>query len=150
MVRVRSIVLIATLAMARKFIILGLKKAESANLFALAAAILALRVIFWLMHKKLRKSSATKTNCRPQRSEERVLQRKRVSGWRVIYCSDFMRRPCCARIEPLLSSRVPPGGLKPIASSRQQWRPLLRLSLMHRIRRHRGGTFQPRQKPTRL
>ena len=52
MVRVRSIVLIAMLAMARKFIILGLKKAASANLLALAAAILALRVIFWLMHEK--------------------------------------------------------------------------------------------------
>lgn len=41
-VRVRSVVLIALLAVARKFIILDVKEAGPATLFALAAAILAL------------------------------------------------------------------------------------------------------------
>jgi uncharacterized membrane protein (DUF373 family) len=48
-VRVRSIVLIALLAVARKFIILDIKDSTPAELFALAAAILALGVVYWLV-----------------------------------------------------------------------------------------------------
>jgi uncharacterized membrane protein (DUF373 family) len=48
-VRVRSIILIAMLAMVRKFIILDLGEATGAELFALSAAILALGVVYWLV-----------------------------------------------------------------------------------------------------
>lgn len=55
-VRVRSVVLIAILAMVRKFIILDLKETEPALLFALAAAILALGVVYWLVRDQDRRS----------------------------------------------------------------------------------------------
>lgn len=55
-VRVRSVVLIAMLAMVRKFIILDLKETEPALLFALAAAILALGVVYWLVRDQDRRS----------------------------------------------------------------------------------------------
>jgi len=48
-VRVRTVVLIAVLAMVRKFIILDLHETETGELFALAAAILALGVVYWLV-----------------------------------------------------------------------------------------------------
>ena len=54
-VRVRSIVLIALLAVARKFIILDLREAEPAGMFALAAAILALGVVYWLVRDQDRR-----------------------------------------------------------------------------------------------
>ncbi len=54
-VRVRSIVLIAMLAVARKFIILDLSEAAPAELFALAAAILALGVVYWLVRDQDRR-----------------------------------------------------------------------------------------------
>ena len=55
-VRVRSVVLIAMLAMVRKFIILDLKETEPTLLFALAAAILALGVVYWLVRDQDRRS----------------------------------------------------------------------------------------------
>ena len=56
-VRVRSIVLIAMLAVARKFIILDLREAAPAELFALAAAILALGAVYWLVRDQDRRSA---------------------------------------------------------------------------------------------
>ena len=55
-VRVRSVVLIAMLAMVRKFIILDLKETEPTLLFALAAAILPLGVVYWLVRDQDRRS----------------------------------------------------------------------------------------------
>ena len=54
-VRVRSVVLIAMLAVARKFIILDLKEAGPSQLFALAAAVLALGVVYWLVRDQDRR-----------------------------------------------------------------------------------------------
>lgn len=48
-VRLRSIILIAMLAMVRKFIILDLGDAAATQLFALSAAILALGIVYWLV-----------------------------------------------------------------------------------------------------
>jgi uncharacterized membrane protein (DUF373 family) len=48
-VRVRSIILIAMLAMIRKFIILDLGVAGENELFGLSAAILSLGVVYWLV-----------------------------------------------------------------------------------------------------
>ena len=48
-VRVRSVVLIAMLAMVRKFIILDIGEAEANEVFALSAAILALGIVYWLV-----------------------------------------------------------------------------------------------------
>jgi uncharacterized membrane protein (DUF373 family) len=48
-VRVRSIILIAMLAMVRKFIILDLGAAADTQLFGLSAAILSLGVVYWLV-----------------------------------------------------------------------------------------------------
>jgi len=48
-VRVRSVVLIAMLAMVRKFIVLDLGQTPPAELFALSAAILALGIVYWLV-----------------------------------------------------------------------------------------------------
>ena len=47
--RVRSIILIAMLAMVRKFIILDLGSADTTELFGLSAAILSLGVVYWLV-----------------------------------------------------------------------------------------------------
>jgi uncharacterized membrane protein (DUF373 family) len=51
-VRVRSIVLIAMLAMVRKFIILGVSAGDSDEVFALSAAILALGIVYWLVREQ--------------------------------------------------------------------------------------------------
>ncbi len=51
-VRVRSIILIAMLAMVRKFIILDLGENASAELFALSASILALGIVYWLVREQ--------------------------------------------------------------------------------------------------
>jgi uncharacterized membrane protein (DUF373 family) len=48
-VRVRSIILIAMLAMVRKFIILDLGAAAANELFGLSAAILSLGIVYWLV-----------------------------------------------------------------------------------------------------
>jgi uncharacterized membrane protein (DUF373 family) len=57
-VRVRSIILIAMLAMVRKFIILDLGEAATETLFALSAAILALGIVYWLVRDQDRKQTA--------------------------------------------------------------------------------------------
>lgn len=51
-VRVRSIVLIAMLAMVRKFIIIDLGTTDAMEIFALAAAILSLGVVYWLVREQ--------------------------------------------------------------------------------------------------
>ncbi len=56
-VRLRSIVLIAMLAMVRKFIILDLGEASVGELYALSAAILALGAVYWLVSDKERAAS---------------------------------------------------------------------------------------------
>jgi len=48
-IRVRTIVLIALLAIARKFILLDLHELTAAELFALSAAVLALGIVYWLV-----------------------------------------------------------------------------------------------------
>jgi uncharacterized membrane protein (DUF373 family) len=48
-VQIRSVVMIALLAICRKFIILDLTETDAAHTFALAAAILALGVVYWLI-----------------------------------------------------------------------------------------------------
>ncbi len=47
-IQVRTIILIAILAIVRKFIIIDIKTVEAAKLLALAAAILALGIVYWL------------------------------------------------------------------------------------------------------
>lgn len=54
-VQVRSIVMIAMLAMVRKYIVLDLGKTTAEQLFALAAAILALGVVYWLVRDQDRR-----------------------------------------------------------------------------------------------
>jgi uncharacterized membrane protein (DUF373 family) len=51
-VQIRSVVLIALLAMVRKFIILDLYQTQPAVVFALAAASLSLGIVFWLVRKE--------------------------------------------------------------------------------------------------
>ena len=71
-VQVRTVILIALLAIVRKLMILDLASTESSQLFALAAAILALGAVYWLVrdqdrsierdqsaqHHKLRRQSS--------------------------------------------------------------------------------------------
>ena len=54
-VQVRAVVLIALLAVVRKLIILDLKTTDAMQLFALAAAILALGLVYWLVRDQDRK-----------------------------------------------------------------------------------------------
>ncbi|GBR10472.1 phosphate-starvation-inducible PsiE family protein [Acetobacter oeni] len=51
-VRVRTIVLIALLAVSRKFIILDLHEVVPAEMFAFSAAVLALGVVYWLIREQ--------------------------------------------------------------------------------------------------
>jgi uncharacterized membrane protein (DUF373 family) len=48
-VRVRSIILIAMLAMVRKFIIMDLTSAAAGEIFALSTAVLSLGLVYWLV-----------------------------------------------------------------------------------------------------
>jgi uncharacterized membrane protein (DUF373 family) len=48
-VQLRTVVMIALLAICRKVIILDLKETDALEIFALAAAILALGVVYWLI-----------------------------------------------------------------------------------------------------
>ncbi len=64
-VRVRSIILIAMLAIVRKFIILDLGETAAATLFALSASILALGVVYWLVRDQDRKHTENFTPAAP-------------------------------------------------------------------------------------
>ncbi|MFL5169714.1 MAG: phosphate-starvation-inducible PsiE family protein [Microvirga sp.] len=57
-VQVRTVVLIALLALVRKFIILDASKTEPLTLLGLAAAILALGAVHWLVRDQDRKDTA--------------------------------------------------------------------------------------------
>jgi uncharacterized membrane protein (DUF373 family) len=57
-VQVRAVILIAMLAIIRKLIILDLATTEAAQLFALAAAVLALGGVYWLVREQDRRSAA--------------------------------------------------------------------------------------------
>jgi len=48
-VQIRSVVMIALLAICRKVIILDVKETDALQIFALAAAILALGIVYWLI-----------------------------------------------------------------------------------------------------
>jgi uncharacterized membrane protein (DUF373 family) len=60
-VQVRTVILIALLAVVRKLIVLDLSTTEAAELFALAAAILALGAVYWLV----RDTERTRRSDRP-------------------------------------------------------------------------------------
>jgi uncharacterized membrane protein (DUF373 family) len=51
-VQIRSVILIALLAMVRKFIILDIYQTQPAVVFALAAASLSLGIVFWLVRNQ--------------------------------------------------------------------------------------------------
>jgi uncharacterized membrane protein (DUF373 family) len=57
-VQVRTVILIALLAIVRKLIILDLNKTDSQQLFALAAAILALGAVYWLVREQDRREQS--------------------------------------------------------------------------------------------
>jgi uncharacterized membrane protein (DUF373 family) len=57
-VQVRTVILLAMLAIVRKLIILDLRSTDAAQLFALAAAILALGSVHWLVREQDRHESA--------------------------------------------------------------------------------------------
>jgi uncharacterized membrane protein (DUF373 family) len=57
-VQVRAVVLIALLAVVRKLIILDLSSIEALQIFALAAAILALGGVYWLVRDQDRRQTA--------------------------------------------------------------------------------------------
>lgn len=57
-VQVRTVILIAMLAVVRKLIILDLTRTYAAELFGLAAAILALGAVYWLVREQDRRERA--------------------------------------------------------------------------------------------
>ena len=57
-VQVRTVILLALLAIVRKLIILDLATTEAMQLFALSAAILALGVVYWLVRDQDRRERA--------------------------------------------------------------------------------------------
>jgi uncharacterized membrane protein (DUF373 family) len=59
-VQVRAVVLIALLALVRKFIILDAAHAEPLTVAGLAAAVLALGAVYWLVHDQDRRDAAAK------------------------------------------------------------------------------------------
>jgi uncharacterized membrane protein (DUF373 family) len=60
-IQLRTVILIALLALARKFIILDATKVEPLTIVGLAAAVLALGAVHWLVRDQDRKDS--QTNC---------------------------------------------------------------------------------------
>jgi len=56
-VQVRAVVMIAILAVVRKFIILDLTQTEAMKLLALGAAILALGIVYWLVRDQDRREA---------------------------------------------------------------------------------------------
>ena len=58
-VQVRTVILIALLALVRKFIILDASKTEPVTIIGLAAAVLALGAVHWLVREQDRKDAAT-------------------------------------------------------------------------------------------
>jgi uncharacterized membrane protein (DUF373 family) len=58
-VQVRTVVLIALLAIVRKLMIVDLSGGDAGHLFALSGAILALGCVFWLVRDQDRRRGAT-------------------------------------------------------------------------------------------
>ncbi len=65
-VQVRTVILLALLAIVRKMIIIDLKTTDSLQLLALAAAILALGAVYWLVRDQDRRHTAHKSVSRPK------------------------------------------------------------------------------------
>jgi uncharacterized membrane protein (DUF373 family) len=61
-VQLRTVILIALLALARKFIIIDFALTEPLAVFGLAAAVLALGLVYWLVHEQDRRNVAYETN----------------------------------------------------------------------------------------
>ncbi|WP_088347012.1 MULTISPECIES: phosphate-starvation-inducible PsiE family protein [Rhodomicrobium] len=59
-VQVRTVVLLAMLAILRKLIILDLSSAEAGKIFALSAAMLSLGVVYWLVRDQDRRVAAVR------------------------------------------------------------------------------------------
>lgn len=51
-IQVKTVVLIALLAVSRKFIILDIEKYSASTILALAASLLALGIVYWLMRER--------------------------------------------------------------------------------------------------
>lgn len=64
-VQVRTVVLIAMLAVIRKFIILDISATTAAHVFSLAAAIVALGSVYWLVRDQDRKDEVDKQEASP-------------------------------------------------------------------------------------
>ena len=64
-VRVRSIILIGMLATVRKFIVLDLSSVDAPELFAVAAAMLALGIVYWLVRDQDRRVILSKPTAGP-------------------------------------------------------------------------------------
>lgn len=58
-VQIRSVVMIALLAICRKVIILDMKETDAMEIFALATAILALGIVYWLIRSGERRPAST-------------------------------------------------------------------------------------------
>ena len=61
-VQVRTVVLLAMLAILRKLIILDLGETQATQIFALAAAILALGAVYWFVRDQDRRDVARRTS----------------------------------------------------------------------------------------
>lgn len=68
-VQARTVVLIALLALARKFIILDAATTEALTILALASAVLALGVVYWLVGEQDRKDQAAALQARRDGAE---------------------------------------------------------------------------------
>ena len=70
-VQVKTVVLIALLALARKFIILDATKTEPMTIIGLAAAVLALGAVYWFVRDQDRKVAAAgaEAHAAPSRDE---------------------------------------------------------------------------------
>jgi uncharacterized membrane protein (DUF373 family) len=64
-VQVRAVILIAMLAIVRKLIILDLETTSASQLFALAAAILSLGAVYWLVREQDRREDEDQRDERP-------------------------------------------------------------------------------------
>ena len=99
-VQVRAVILIALLAVVRKLIILDLKHTEAFQLLALAASILALGGVYWLVRDRDHRDSKAGVANRDRR--EQVRQHIRARQMRIVAGVDFVRSPpfaFCALVE---------------------------------------------------
>ncbi len=69
-VQIRSVVLIALLALVRKFIILDIYQTQPAVVFALAAASLSLGIVFWLVRNQDEPEAPLEPTCETKENAE--------------------------------------------------------------------------------